>query len=71
LFIDNLHNILQEIYILASKVKFSGEYIESLPPAERRLQLSYYEREIAEQNKQSKKSSSRSISMADLVGNDD
>ena len=62
-----MHSVLQEIYILVSKVKFSGEYVEKLPPAERKLQLLYYEQELAEAKKQQNKSSGISMS---ALGND-
>jgi len=42
----NLHEIYQAIYLLASKCNLSGEYIDSLPPYDRELYLTYYKEEL-------------------------
>lgn len=47
-----MHELLQEIYILVSHVGYSGEYIESLPPAERKLILFYYKEEQKRKEKE-------------------
>ena len=42
LFDDNLHNILKDIYHIVTKLGYSAEYVEELPPAERELIINYY-----------------------------
>ena len=41
--------------MLVSRVHFSGEYVESLPPAERKLQIFYYQEDEKEKAKAMKK----------------
>lgn len=43
--------MLQDIYILVSKLGFSGEYVERLSPMDRKMQLFYYEQELEEKKK--------------------
>jgi len=41
--------------MLVNRVHFSGEYVESLPPAERKLQIFYYQEDEKEKAKAMKK----------------
>jgi hypothetical protein len=56
LFSVNLHEVLQDIYVLVNKAHFSAEYVEKLPPNERALQIFYYKKDLEEQVKARRKS---------------
>jgi len=54
LFIENLHGILQDIYLMVTKMYFSPEYVENLSPAERQMYIKYYLKELQEKAKKQK-----------------
>lgn len=45
IFNSNLHDVLQEIYLLVTKCHLSAEYIESISPAERKMYKLYFKEE--------------------------
>lgn len=55
LFLRNLHEIYNDIYILVRFIGFTGEYVNEMTPLERGLYKSYYELEKkANQNEKNK-----------------
>ena len=46
-----MHLVLQEIYLLVSKVGFSGEYVDHISPGERKMFILYYDKEQEEKRK--------------------
>lgn len=54
MFAENLHKVLQEIYLLVTKAKYSAEYIENIAPSERDLIIFYYNKEQKEKEKNTK-----------------
>ncbi len=69
MFYIDLHEIYQSIYLLASKCNLSGDYIDSLPPYDRDLYLTYYKEELKMLKDQQRKADSGvNISRGPMIG---
>ena len=59
---------MQEIYRLVKHNNFTGEYIDSISPADRSLFIMYHEKEMEEQRKQNKESAGAGYSPGPTIG---